>query len=86
MVQVVVAILELLFVLSRACIIRGCEEKVCTPDHVLGCVFTYVKKVLVQAVVGIFVVLSVFAKIVEVMMGCEEKVCTADQVFAFPFT
>jgi hypothetical protein len=50
------------------------DEKFCTPDHVLGCVFTYVQKLLVHSVVAALVELSVFAKIVEVMIGCTEKV------------
>jgi hypothetical protein len=41
---------------------------------------------LVHAVVAMFVVLSVFAKIVELMIGCTEKVWTADQVFESVFT
>jgi uncharacterized membrane protein len=42
--------------------------------------------VFVQAVVGILVVLSVLAKIVEVIRGCTEKVCVLDQVFDCVFT
>jgi len=41
---------------------------------------------LVHAVVAMFVVLSVFARIVEVMIGWTEKVWTADQVFESVFT
>ena len=40
LVHAVVAILEVLSVLSRACIMRGCVEKVCIPDQVFEFVFT----------------------------------------------
>ena len=39
-----------------------------------------------HAVVAMFVVLSVFAKMVELMIGCTEKVWAADQVFESVFT
>ena len=39
-----------------------------------------------HAVVAMFVVLSVFAKMVELMIGWTEKVWTADQVFETVFT
>ncbi len=39
-----------------------------------------------HAVVAMFVVLSVFAKMVELMIGWTEKVWTADQVFESVFT
>jgi hypothetical protein len=41
---------------------------------------------LTHAVVAMFVVLSVFAKMVELMIGWTEKVWTADQVFESVFT
>jgi hypothetical protein len=75
--QAVVGILVVLSVLAKMVeLIRGCPEKVCTPDQVFDCVFTYVQNVFVQAVVAILVELSVFAKMVELMIGCEVNVVT----------
>jgi hypothetical protein len=52
----------------------GCVEKVWTADQVFESVFTLVQNVLTHAVVGIFVVLSVFPRMVELMIGCVENV------------